>query len=152
MLAHVALFLHLLGFAGYVGAGFAQQRLVAISAAEGLAPAVRDAYERLAASIVTKIELPAIFLAVFSGVLFVINFPGYLHQPAWFHPKMTCVLVLLVLSHLEMFNARRIVRAREAGGADADIAKRKKRHAIFGGIGALLVLVILVLVSFVRNA
>ena len=152
MLAHVALFLHLIAFAAYAGAAFAQQRFVAMSAAEGLAAPVRDAYERLAASIVTMLELPAIFLSVLSGALFLAHDAGYLHQPSWFHPKMACVLVLLVLSHLEMFNARRIVRARAAGGADADIAARKRRHAIFGGIGALLVIVILALVSFVRTA
>lgn len=152
MLAHVALFLHLIAFAAYVGAGFAQQRFVAMSAADGLAAPVRDAYERLAASIVTMIELPAIMLAVASGVLFLVNNMAYLHQPAWFHPKMLCVFLLLVLSHLEMFNARRIVRMRHADGAEADIAKRKKRHAIFGGLGSVLVVVILVLVSFVRHA
>lgn len=152
MLQHTALFLHLLSFAGYVGAGFAQQRFVAMSAADGLATPVRDAYERLAAAIVTKIELPAIFLALLSGIMFLVYEPAYLKQGAWFHPKMTCVVVLLILSHLEMFNARRIVRARETGGADADIAKRKKRHGIFGMVGGVLVAIILVLVSFVRTA
>ena len=152
MLQHTALFLHLISFAGYAGAGFAQQRLVAMSAADGIASPVRDAYERLAATIVTKIELPAIFLSLFSGILFLVYEPAYLKQAAWFHPKMTCVLLLLILSHLEMFNARRIVRARVAGGADADIAKRKKRHGIFGMAGGVLVVIILVLVSFVRTA
>lgn len=152
MLQHTALFLHLLGFAGYAGAGFAQQAFVAMSAADGLATPVRDAYERVAAAIVTKIELPALFLSLFSGILFLVYEPAYLRQAAWFHPKMTCVVVLLILSHLEMFNARRIVRARAAGGGDADIAKRKKRHRIFGMIGGVLVAIILVLVSFVRTA
>ena len=51
-----------------------------------------------------------------------------------------------------MFNARKIVRARtERGDAAADeIASRKARHGTFGTIGAALVVVLLVLVTFVR--
>ena len=152
MLQHVALFFHLVAFAAYVGAGFAQQRLMAMSAATGLAAEVRNAYEQLAARILTRLELPAIFGSMLSGALFLVHDTGYLHQPTWFHPKMLCVVLLAVLSHLEMFNALRLVRARAAGGAEADLAKRKQRHAVFGGIGALLVLVLLVLVAFVRTA
>ncbi len=154
MLEHTALLLHLVGFAAYVGAGFTQQRLVAMSAAPGLAPAVRDAWEKLAATVVTKFELPAIFLSIASGILFLVHEPAYLRQAAWFHPKLTCVLLMLVLSHLEMFNARRIVRARASGAADAesDIAARKRRHGIMGSFGALLVAIVLILVCFVRTA
>ncbi len=125
-----------------------------MSAAPDLAPAVRDAYERLAATIVTRLELPAIFTSIASGILFLIHEPAYLRQAAWFHPKLTCVFLMLVLSHLEMFNARRIVRARESGAADADadIAARKRRHGIMGSVGAFLVAVVLILVCFVRTA
>jgi len=154
MLENTALLLHLLGFATYIGAGFTQQRLIAMSAAPDLAPAVRDAWEKLAATILVKFELPAIFTSIASGILFLIHEPAYLRQAAWFHPKLTCVFVMLVLSHLEMFNARRIVRARESGAADAeaDIAARKRRHGIMGSVGALLVAVVLILVCFVRTA
>jgi len=148
LLTNVALFLHLIGFAAYLGAGFAQQRFVKASAADGLADAVRDAYERLAAAVVTKIELPAIFVSVLSGVLFIAVTPGLMRQP-WLHAKLTAVLLLLVLSHLEMFNARRIVRAREAG-ATSEIAERKKRHGLFGAIGTVLLLAVLGIVAFWR--
>lgn len=152
MLEHTALFFHLIAFATYAGATFTQQRILAMSVAEGLATEVRDAYEQLAETIVSWVELPAIFLAGFSGILFLVDDAGYLKQAAWFHPKMLCVILLAVISHLEMFNTRRIVRARLAGQPEAGILQRKKRHAIYGGISALLLLVVLVLVAFVRTA
>jgi protoporphyrinogen IX oxidase len=141
--------LHLVGFAAYLGAGFAQQRFMARSAREGLAPAVRDEYERLAASVVTQIELPALFAQVVTGVVFIALVPQWLKE-GWLHGKLTCVLALLVLSHLEMFNARRVVKARVArgDGANAEIAARKARHATFGLLGSAAVVVLVVLVAY----
>ncbi len=144
-----ALFVHLLSFAAYLGAGFAQQRFMKTSAVSNAVPAVRDEHERLAAAIVTKIELPAIVGAVVSGIVFVARDPNFLRQ-GWFHGKLTVVLLLLVLSHIEMFNARRIVRARVQGNADADIAARKSRHAAYGLVGTILLAILMVLVTFVR--
>lgn len=144
-----ALFVHLVSFAAYLGAGFAQQRFMKASTKPELAPAVRDEYERLAAAIVTKIELPAIIGSLVSGIVFVLRDPNFMRQ-GWLHGKLTVVLILLVLSHVEMFNARRIVRARAAGNADADISARKGRHATFGLIGTVLIVILMVLVTFVR--
>jgi uncharacterized membrane protein len=152
MLQHTALFFHLAAFALYTGAAIAQQRLIAASAADGLAAEVRKAYEEFAEGIVSRVELPSIFLAGFSGILFLVDDAGFLKQAAWFHPKMLCVLLLAVLSHLEMFNTRRIVRARFAGKPEAEILARKKRHAVYGWVGAFLLVVVLVLVAFVRTA
>lgn len=145
------LLVHLLSFATYLGSGFAQLQIMKLSEGAGIAPDVRDAYERLSATILAKIEVPAIFGSILSGIVFVTQSPLFLKQ-GWLHGKLTCVLLLAVLSHLEMFNARKIVKARAAGAAGAaeEIAARKKRHATFGGIGALLVAVLLFLVTFVR--
>ncbi|HEX4446869.1 MAG TPA: DUF2269 family protein [Polyangiaceae bacterium] len=146
---HKALILlHLVGFAAYLGAGFAQQQFMMRSARGGLASAVRDEYERLAASILTSIELPAIFLQVVSGSLIVLMVPIWMNQ-GWLHAKLACVALLLVLSHLEMFNARKIVKARVArGDAAADeIAARKNRHALFGLVGTLALVAVVVLVA-----
>lgn len=153
MTLSLLLFLHLVSFAAYVGAGFAQNNFLKASAGDALAPAIRAEYERLAAAIVTKIELPAIFGAIVSGIGFLGTNPALMRQ-GWLHAKLTCVLLLAVLSHLEMFNARRIVRAREGAASDAEavIASRKKRHALFGTIGSLLVVVLLALVTFARLA
>ena len=141
--------LHLIGFAAYLGAGFAQQRIMAMSAVDGTPPTVRDAYERLAAAILVRIELPALFAQVATGVVFIALVPQWLQQ-GWLHGKLTCVAALLVLSHLEMFNARRIVKTRADRGESgaAEIAGRKKRHATLGAIGTLAVVVLLVLVAY----
>lgn len=143
------LFVHLVCFATYLGAGFAQLQIMKRS--RHLAPALRDDHEKLAASIVTKLELPAIMGSVLSGLGFVAMTPGFMKQ-GWLHGKLLCVLILLVLSHLEMFNARKIVRARAASGekADEEIDARKKKHELFGIIGGLAVAALLVLVTFVR--
>jgi uncharacterized membrane protein len=151
VLTAALLLIHLVAFAAYLGAGFGQLQILKLSARSGTATAVRDAYERLAASIITRIEVPAIFASIASGIVFITQSPALMKQ-GWLHGKLLCVLLLAVLSHLEMFNARKIVRAREAGGAGADdeIAKRKARQGVLGGIGTLLVVVLLVLVTFVR--
>jgi putative membrane protein len=149
MLHKILILLHLVGFAGYIGAGFAQQQFVTRSARGGLAAAVRDEYERLAATIVTQIELHALFAQVATGVVLIVLAPLWLTQ-GWLHGKLACVVVLLVLSHLEMFNARRIVKARAARGdaANDDIAARKKRHATFGLLGTVAVVILLALVAY----
>ncbi len=149
-MVHQALvFVHLFGFAAYLGAGFAQQRFMARSAAAGLAAPVRDECERLAASVVTRIELPAIFVQVLTGACFVALNARWL-TVGWMHGKLTCVVALLVLSHLEMFNARKIVEARRArgDGASAEIARRKSRHATFGVVGGLAVVALVGLVAY----
>jgi uncharacterized membrane protein len=149
MVHKVLILFHLVGFAAYIGAGFAQQQFVTRSAGEGLGVAVRDEYERLAAAIVTQIELPALFTQVVTGIVLIALAPLWLTQ-GWLHGKLACVAVLLVLSHLEMFNARRIVKARVARGdaANDEIAARKKRHATFGLLGTLAVVILLGLVAY----
>src|SRR5215472_16217452 len=108
MVHRALILLHLLGFAAYVGAGFAQHRFMSRSSGSGIDERVRDEYERLSAVIVTRIELPAIMLQVVTGVAFLTLNTAWLQQ-GWMHAKLTCVAVLLVVSHLEMFNARKIV-------------------------------------------
>ena len=149
MVHKVLIFLHLLGFAAFLGAAFAQQQFITRSTRDGLASAVRDEYERLAASILAQIELPALFLQVATGITLIVLTPLWLTQ-GWLHGKLTCVVVLLGLSHAEMFNARKIVKAREAQGEGANdaIRARKSRHATLGLVGTLAVAVLLVLVAY----
>jgi uncharacterized membrane protein len=149
MVHKALLFVHLVGFAAYLGAGFAQQRFMARSRATGLAAAIRDEYERLAATVVTKIELPALMAQVATGVAFIALSPDWLRL-GWLHGKLGCVIVLLGLSHAEMFNARAIVKARAArgDGANGDIDARKTRHATLGTIGALVVVMLVGLVVY----
>jgi uncharacterized membrane protein len=149
MLAAALLFIHLVSFAAYLGAGFAQTQMIKSSRSKDISPDVRADREKLAASITTKIELPAIMGSILSGIGFAVQNPAVM-KFGWLHGKLLCVFLLLVLSHAEMFNARKIVKARAAGGKDDEIEARKKRHEIFGTVGALLVVALLVLVTFVR--
>ncbi|HKU41086.1 MAG TPA: hypothetical protein VJR89_23145 [Polyangiales bacterium] len=151
MLVKVAQLIHLLGFAAFIGAAAAQQHFMHASRTSGILPAMRDDYERLCATIVTKIELPALFAQVFSGVLFVTAMPGFM-KLGWMHGKLLAVLVLLVLSHVEMFNARAVARLRQRHGesAAAEISKRKQRHLQLGGVGTLAVAAVVALVVFAR--
>ena len=146
-----ALLVHLIAFAAYLGAGFAQLRMMRRSSDGSLAAAVRDEYERLSALVVTRIELPALVLSIASGVYFLVIFPGYMRQ-GWLHGKLACVALLAILSHLEMFNARGVVRARASNAEtmEQELLARKRRHEVFGRLGSAIALVLLVLVTLVR--
>jgi len=143
--------LHLVGFAAFLGGAFAQQRLMQTSTRAGLSPAARDERESLASTICATVELPALFAQLATGILMIVSQPGYLKQH-WLHAKLTAVLVLFVLAHVEMINARKIVAARAQGGAgvDAEIAALKKRHAQLGAVGTVLVVAVLLLVTVLR--
>ena len=153
MLLSVLLLLHLLGFAAFVGGALAQQQFMRRSSQAGLVAAVRDEYERLAASVCTKVELTGLFAQVLSGVGAIVALPGFLAQH-WLHAKMTLVLILLVLCHVEMINARRIVKARQARGdaADGEIVARKKRQATVGLVVNVLIVGVLLLATVLRTA
>lgn len=146
------LLLHIVGIAAFLGGAFAQQQFMRMSARGGVPAALRDEYERLSAAIVTTIEVPALFAQIATGVAVIVLEP-YLLLQHWLHAKLTAVLLLLVLSHLEMFNARRLVRARATrGDAAADeIAVRKRRHAHMGMVGTVLVTAVLLLATVLRG-
>ena len=148
MLAAALLLVHLVSFAAYLAAGFAQQELMKRSRLATVGAETRNHLEGLCATIVTKIEVPAIMGSIGSGIGFVIQNP-VLMKMGWLHGKLLCVVALLVLSHLEMFNARNIVRARTAG-KDDEIEARKKKHAFFGLLGTVAAVALRILVTFVR--
>ncbi len=149
-MAHkILVLLHLVGFAAYLGAGFSQQNFLRKSRQGGLAAAVRDEYERLTAMVLTKIEVPAMGAQVVTGIAFIAMSPEWMRM-GWLHAKLACVLGLIGLSHAEMFNARKIVKARAAqgDGANEEIEARKGRHALYGTIGTVLVVAVLGLVAY----
>jgi uncharacterized membrane protein len=99
------------------------------------------------------VELTGLFAQVLTGVGLVVAVPGFLTQH-WLHAKLTAALIVLVLAHVEMINARRIVKARQARGdaADGEIAGRKKRQATVGAAVNILLLAILLLATVLRTA
>jgi uncharacterized membrane protein len=144
----IFLLLHLLGLTGFGGGIITQFKLMKASASS-LPASSRDAVERLMADTVTRLQLPAIFLSVASGVALLILKPALLRNGGM-HLKLTLVVILLVLSHLEMFNARRIVRARTSPEerAAAEIDRRMNRHALYARLEAVLTAAILLIVAF----
>lgn len=140
--------LHIVGFAVFLGGAALQQHLMKASRKPGLHEAIRDNYEQVAAFACKALELPGFFVQIVSGILFVVNFPGHLKAP-WLHGKLTAVAILLVLSHVEMINASKIVKARQAGRLD-EIETRKQRHQTLGNVGTVCVVAILGLVFFGR--
>ena len=149
----VLLLLHLVGFAAFVGGALAQQQLLRRSADAGMAAAARDELERLAALACTRLELGGLFLQVLSGVGIALMAPAFLAQH-WLHAKLTCVAILLFVAHLEMINARRIVKARAARGdaAEPEIAGRKRRQATLGLVTGALIAAVVLLVTVLRAA
>src|SRR5437868_13722344 len=92
------LLLHLLGFLTFAGANFATHRALAASARSGVAPAVRDAWEAVAARVSLVVALPGIAASVGSGLTM-------MYLTGWFqihrgpmHPKLAAVAALLVTS------------------------------------------------------
>ena len=148
-IARLLFVVHLLGFAAYLGGAYAQLEFMKRSAKSGLAAAVRDEYERLCATTITKVELPALIAQIASGVVNLVMTPAWLKM-GWMHGKLTVVGILLVLSHLEMFNARKIVKLRAEMGdkAKAEIENRKARHQKFGSVGTFLVMALVILVGY----
>jgi uncharacterized membrane protein len=149
-MAHkILILLHLVGFAAYIGAGFAQQQFMKKSAESGLAAALRDEYERLAWVVSATIEGPAIGVQFLTGTAFLVMVHDWLSM-GWLHAKLGCVFLLVGLTHAERANARKIVAARKERGdaAAEEIASRKARHAMMGTIGTVLVVVVLALVAY----
>ncbi|MGH7435093.1 MAG: hypothetical protein ACRENE_05405 [Polyangiaceae bacterium] len=149
-MAHkILIFFHLVGFAAYLGAGFAQQQLMKKSGESGLAAGLRDEYERLAALVSARIEGPAIGVQLLTGITFLVMVPDWLHM-GWLHAKLGCVFLLVGLTHAERANARKIVAARKERGdaAAEEIASRKARHVLMGRIGAALIAAVLALVAY----
>jgi putative membrane protein len=146
MQERVAMLFHLVGFAAFLGAAFAQQEFMKRSARADLAPAIRDEYERLSATISAKIETPALLVQIAIGVFLLVTNTAYLKQP-WMHAKLTAVFLLLGLAHAEMANAKKVVKARAERGdaAAAEIADRKAKHAKMGAVGTVLVVAVIVL-------
>lgn len=147
MLHSTLLFFHLLGFAGAIGGGATQQSLFKRSQNPDLAPSVREHLEQTAFWVLKKIELPSMFVSFLSGLTMLLLHGVYL-RAGWMHAKITLVFLLLVLDHVEMFNAKAIVAARTSNQPEELIVARKKRHERFGRIGALLLLSILILVTY----
>jgi hypothetical protein len=141
-LAHLV---HYFGFAIAVGASAAAHRVMASSQSHSASE--KAGFEGAAADIVTKVELPGLFLAVFGGILLIAANPDVLSPEKsgagpWLSVKLLFVFGLLVVSHLRMFGLRRLVRARGAGESEADLEARHRKVKTLALVDLLLATVV----------
>lgn len=140
------LYLHLISFAAYAGAAVAAGHLLKNSRRGDLDKNGRLAWLSAGATTITKVELPFAFLLMFTGLGLMMMSPGFM-KALWLHIKLTLVLVAVTLTHLKMFNARRMLRAAQAG-QDAEVGARLGRQFVFGMVSLALGLTIVALAVF----
>jgi hypothetical protein len=144
-------FVHFGGFSLAIGASFAAQRIHA--GARGLEASKRASTEEAAASLITKLALPAWFLTLFGGILGIVHNPAVFNPKTsgagpWLHIKLLLVLILLVVAHLRMFRARRVVRMRADGANESEIDGMLSKAMLFGRIELALVAAVFFLATF----
>jgi uncharacterized membrane protein len=95
----------------------------------------RKGLEKAALEAVGRVEIPGVFIAILGGVLLVVAQPSVIDPETsgagpWLHIKLAFVMGALVVAHMRMFNAQRLLRSRESQetGSELDqmIAKGRK--------------------------
>lgn len=112
----------------------------------------KSGLEVAAASAITMLELPGLFLAMFAGMVLVMAMPTVLSPSQsgagpWLHIKLTLVLGLLVASHLRMFRSRRLTRERKSGASEADCEALASKARALGLVDVMLHVVIVAIAS-----
>jgi hypothetical protein len=147
-LAHLV---HYFGFAVAVGASAAAARTM--GAARTHSASEKAGFEGAAAEIVTKVELPGLFIALFGGIILIISNPDVMNPEKsgagpWLSIKLLFVFALLVVSHLRMFGQRRLVRARAGGESEADLDARHAKIRRLAALDLLMAAVVIFIATF----
>jgi len=141
---------HYFGFAMAIGGGIAALKAHKTSRTQNAEQ--NSVTESIAADIVTKLELPGLFIAIFGGILLIVENPAVMDASKiggpWLHIKLTLVLILLVLVHLKMFRSRKVVRERSGGATESDCNALTDKAVMFGKIGQALYGLIFILATF----
>jgi uncharacterized membrane protein len=117
-------FIHFFGLALAIGPCVAA--LLLLRSAKKADAGQRPGIERAAADLVSRVEIPGVFVSILGGILLVVERPE-VFDPArsgagpWLHIKLALVMGALVIAHVRMFNVKRLVRERASGGAEADL-------------------------------
>ncbi|MBI4822256.1 MAG: hypothetical protein HY791_38710 [Deltaproteobacteria bacterium] len=146
----VARWVHFVGFAVAFGASVAA--LFAHRSARKEAAPDKSGLEVAAASAITSVELPGLFLALFAGIALIAAFPAALDPKSsgagpWLHIKLAFVLALLGASHVRMFRARRLTRERKAGASEAECEQLASAARTLGAVDVCLFVVIIALAT-----
>lgn len=144
-------FIHYFGFAMAIGASIAASKAHALARTQEAAS--KSASEIVAGDILTKVNLPGLFVALFGGIILIVTNPMVL-SPAnsgagpWLHIKLLLVLGLFVVAHLRMFRAKRLVRERAAGASEADCDALLQKAQMFGKVDLVLTGAIFFIATF----
>jgi uncharacterized membrane protein len=116
--------LHYVGFALAIGSAIAVT--VARRRAANSQGAERDALEKIAGDLIAIVGIPGLFVTLVGGLLAVVANPGVL-DPAgaggpWLHIKLPLVVMLLVAMFANVFATRLLVREREHGAKEQEVA------------------------------
>jgi uncharacterized membrane protein SirB2 len=154
MTSSLGAFGHLVHYAGFeiaIGASVSAQSM--LNAARKHTAASRAGIEDSAASILAKLNLAGLFVALFGGILLIVQNPAVL-KPAesgagpWLHIKLLLVFILLVVAHLRMFRAKKLVRTRAGGGTEAECEVLTGKALMFGKIDFALTAAIFFVATF----
>ena len=127
----IILFLHVLGVILWMGALFVVSRLLAEHATH---PASGEALTGLEERLFGSIVHGGAALVIATGVLLVLNDPGYLRQ-GWLHAKLLLVLALVVLDV-------RLYRRMQALHAMPSSVSRAEMFRLHGFLGLLLIAIV----------
>ena len=134
-------FIHFIGLGMAVGAAIAASLMF------------RQTLERAAADTISKVEIPGVFVAILGGILLVVGHPDVLDPEKsgagpWLHLKLAFVMGALVVAHMRMFNARRLVRSREANDPASELDPLVANGKRLDSAGLALYLIILFIAVF----
>jgi len=147
--------LHYFGFSMAIGGSIAA--LKSHKKARTLESEHKLATQSIAADIITKVELPGLFIALLGGVLLVIHNPLVLtlspEDPLagpgpWLHIKLTLVFALFVFANLKSFRSRKTIRERAAGATESECNALMNKAIRFGKICQSLYGLIFVIATF----
>lgn len=143
--------IHFIGLGMSVGAAVAA--LVLLRSAAKADPAQRTGLERAVGDLVGKVEIPGIFVAILGGILLVVARPEVFDPEKsgagpWLHVKLVFVMGALVVAHLRMFNAKRLVRERAAGAASGELEAMIGKGKRLDGVSVAVYAALLFLVTF----
>lgn len=143
--------IHFWGFAMAVGASLAALKVHSLVRTHEAG--AKKGLEEAGKALLTKLEIPGLFLALTGGIIAIMLNPDHLRVSAsgagpWLHIKLVGVLALLVVAHLRMFRASRLVRERAAGATEADLDALLGQALMFGKVDVLLTALIFILATF----
>lgn len=139
-------FFHL--FSVMLAFGGAAAQLLVLTKSRGTVIAEVEANEKMNLAIVRLLLFPGLMMAFVLGLL-VAGLSGRFAE-SWIHAKLTLALMWVVLAHIQLRGAKRIVALR-AAGATAALEKTKSIQLnIARGVG-VLILVILYFAVFKPN-